>query len=146
MVALLALAGCSAPLRKQLVENQRPVVRLTYAPVDTTQREFYVYRMYWTGFDADGRVIRFEYAVDPPSDAGADTVWNATTMTTLSFTFSASQPESLNSAQPLPPGLPRLRDPGGGQPGRCTRRRSRAPSTPSASRRWCASTTPRPAP
>ena len=101
VLALLALAGCSAPLRKQLVENQRPVVRLTYAPVDTTQREFYVYRMYWTGFDADGRVVRFEYAVDPPSDAGADTVWNATTMTTLSFTFLATQPESLKGAQPL---------------------------------------------
>ena len=100
-IALLAAAGCSAPLRKQLAENQRPTVRLTYAPVDTTQREFYVYRMYWTGFDADGRVVRFEYAVDPPSDAGQDTVWVATTMTTLSFTFTASQPESIKSAQPL---------------------------------------------
>jgi hypothetical protein len=76
-------------------------VRLTYAPVDTTQSEFYVYQMYWTGFDPDGRVVRYEYAVDPPSDAGADTAWVVTTRTTETITFSATQPESLRTTRPI---------------------------------------------
>jgi len=101
LVAVLLAAGCSAPLSKQLVENQRPTVRLTYAPVDTSHAEFYVYRMYWVGFDPDGRVVHFEYCVDPPGGAGADTQWVKTGENSLSFTFSATQPESLGSAQPL---------------------------------------------
>ena len=56
-LVLALAAGCGRELRDKLAPNQRPTVRLTYAPVDTTQREFYVYRMYWTGFDADGRMF-----------------------------------------------------------------------------------------
>jgi hypothetical protein len=100
-LGLVVSAGCARELRDTLAPNQRPTVRLTYAPVDTTQREFYVYRMYWTGFDADGRVVRFEYAVDPPGDAGADTAWIATARNSEAITFSATQPESLRSGQPL---------------------------------------------
>jgi hypothetical protein len=104
VLAILGLAlsaGCSRKFSRDLVPDQRPTMRLTYAPVDTTQREFYVYRMYWTGFDADGRVVRYEYAVDPPGDAGADTEWAATTLNSQTITFSATQPESLGIARPL---------------------------------------------
>ena len=48
--------------------------------------------MNWVGFDADGRVIRFEYAIDPPSDAGVDTEWVATTNNEQTFNFTASIP------------------------------------------------------
>ena len=98
-LVLALAAGCGRELRDTLAPNQRPTVRLTYAPVDTTQREFYVYRMYWTGFDADGRVVRYEYAVDPPGDAGADTQWVGTTQHEQTFTFTASRPESLDRAR-----------------------------------------------
>ncbi len=102
LLAGLALAlsmGCGRELRDTLVANERPTVRLTYAPVDTTQREFYLYQMYWTGFDADGRVVRYEYAVDPPSDAGADTSWVATIRSSETITFTATQPESLGTTR-----------------------------------------------
>jgi hypothetical protein len=88
-----ALAGCDRNLSGALAPDQRPTVRLTFAPVDTSQAEFYVYRMYWTGFDADGRVVRYEYAVDPPGEAGADTPWVATTRSEEEITFSAPVPE-----------------------------------------------------
>ncbi len=100
-LGLMVSAGCSRELRDTLAPNQRPTVRLTCAPVDTTQREFYVYQMYWTGFDADGRVVRYEYAVDPPSDAGADTNWVATIRSSETITFTATQPESLRTTRAI---------------------------------------------
>jgi hypothetical protein len=106
LLALAVLAGlgsfgCSKDLKSTILPNQRPTIRLTYAPVDTTQAEFYVYKMNWVGFDADGRIVRFEYAVDPPSDAGLDTTWVATTNNEQTFNFSASVPGNPNVPQPL---------------------------------------------
>ena len=106
LLALAVLAGlgsygCSKDMKNTILPNQRPTMRLTYAPVDTTQAEFYTYKMNWVGFDADGRVIRFEYAIDPPSDAGLDTEWVATTNNEQTFNFSASIPGDPTVPQPL---------------------------------------------
>ena len=74
----LALMGCSTPLRHLLLPNQPPTVRLTAAPIDTTGRYFYSYILDWVGFDPDGRVDHYLYAVDPPDSAGRDTAWVVT--------------------------------------------------------------------
>ena len=100
VLALAALAvagalGCSQKLQGQLIPNQRPTVRFTWAPIDTTSEFFYVYRMNWVGFDPDGRVTRFQYVVDPPTRAGSDTQWVSTTRNEETITFTATKPESL---------------------------------------------------
>lgn len=100
MLAGLGSSGCSSKTKAVFLPNERPTVRLVSAPVDTTQEYFYVYRMGWVGFDPDGRVVRFEYAIDPPSLAGADTAWISTTRNEQIVTFTATQPESLQSVQP----------------------------------------------
>ena len=101
VLAGLGSAGCSQDLKDTILPNERPTVRLTYAPVDTTQAEFYTYKLYWVGFDPDGRVVRFEYAIDPPSDAGLDTAWVGTTDYEQIFNFSASEPVDVNVPEPL---------------------------------------------
>ena len=101
VLAGLGSYGCSKTLKNTILPNQRPTMRLTYAPVDTTQAEFYTYKMNWVGFDADGRVTRFEYAIDPPSDAGLDTEWVATTNNEQTFNFTASIPGDPTVPQPL---------------------------------------------
>ncbi len=105
LVALVALvtAGCSKKLMQQLVPNQAPEVRLTAAPVtpDSLRPDFYAYTMQWAGYDPDGRVDHFVYAVDPPDPyrppdpakgSPADTFWHATTKNEQTFFFSAERP------------------------------------------------------
>ena len=95
--ALLALAGCAKGVEKQFVSNQIPVVRLTHAPVTPTSREQYAYRMNWIGYDPDGRVDHFIYAIDPANLDRPDTTWQATTLNEQLFYFRASNPdEPLN--------------------------------------------------
>jgi hypothetical protein len=55
------------------------------ANADTTGT--YAYEVSWAGFDPDGRVVRFWYAVDPPGRANADTVWVKTTANRQLFIF-----------------------------------------------------------
>ncbi len=104
LAALLGLgsAGCSKQLKNTVIPNQLPTVRLTYAPIDTTSEFFYVYRMNWVGYDPDGRVVRFEYVVDPPTAVDAVIPWVSTTNNEQTITFTATKPESLPT-----PGHPR---------------------------------------
>ncbi|MCC6349361.1 MAG: hypothetical protein IT347_07210 [Candidatus Eisenbacteria bacterium] len=77
---LLAAAtfGCDKPGVKFLIPNERPSVDLTAAPVSSADTAWYSYKMNWSGFDPDGRVERFEYAIDPPTTPDADTLWVST--------------------------------------------------------------------
>src|SRR5262245_33205993 len=81
-VAVLVGAGCSKKLVTQLVPNQPPEVRLATAPVrsDPNRPDFYAYTMQWSGYDPDGRVDHFVYAIDPESltYSPADTTWHNT--------------------------------------------------------------------
>jgi len=61
VLACLA-AGCGTDERP----NQPPTARLTSAPPDGSEASFRI-DLSWTGSDPDGRVDRFEYAVDPPA-------------------------------------------------------------------------------
>jgi hypothetical protein len=77
--------------------NQRPVVRLTSAPPDTSGRVSYSVRIYWSGFDPDGEVACFLYAIDPP--ASGDTSWVRTTENSGYFRFSTTRADSASFGQ-----------------------------------------------
>jgi len=100
VLAALGSVGCGRELKGTLVPNQPPTVRLTYAPIDTTHAEFYTYRMNWIGYDSDGRVVRFEYVVDPPTQVGAVIPWVRTTNNEEVITFRATTPVDLHAVQP----------------------------------------------
>jgi hypothetical protein len=97
LAALLAvvvagsLCGCS---KKQLagvagvaLPNLPPTVELSQVPAPGDTAGTYAYELSWAGFDPDGRVTRFFYAVDPPSQAAAETLWVGTTANRAKFTF-----------------------------------------------------------
>ncbi len=81
LLAAIAASGCDKPGVKFLVPNERPSVDLTAAPLSQADTSWYAYKMNWSGNDPDGRVVRFEYAIDPPREqAGVtqDTLWVST--------------------------------------------------------------------
>jgi hypothetical protein len=91
---LIAVAGCNKKPTVPLVSgNQSPTVRITFAPIDTTNRNYYVITINWIGFDPDGRVDHFLYAIDPPKEAGQDTVWQSTTDNTITRSFPCPLPD-----------------------------------------------------
>src|SRR5437667_3922056 len=89
-------SGCSKQLQHMMLPNQRPTVRLTAAPIDTTGRYFYSYILDWVGFDPDGRVDHYLYAVDPPDSAGRDTAWVVTRSNEERLQFRSSRPDPLD--------------------------------------------------
>jgi hypothetical protein len=96
-----ALTGCSKDGGGTRVSNLRPEVRLTNAPVSTEDRYFYAYRLNWVGHDPDGRIDHFEYAIDPPTTTNAETTWTSTTNNEQIVFFRASNPEDIDSAEPV---------------------------------------------
>lgn len=81
LAALLGVGACSKMhIIPNTVQNQLPIVRITAAPIDSNAtctpdpaRSCYSLTLMWTGYDPDGRVDHYLYAVDPP--ASPDTVW-----------------------------------------------------------------------
>jgi len=61
----LAGAGCSGHRQDHPLVNQPPHVRVTGGPRDGT-RAHYQTRIYWSGWDDDGVIDHYEYALDPP--------------------------------------------------------------------------------
>src|SRR5262245_45995385 len=93
LVSLVGL-GCSKKVSNTLLPNEPPVIRLSHAPIDQSDTTFYAFRMNWVGYDTDGRVDHFIYAVDPTdqqlqSDAVPDTSWHATNKNEQIFFFKA---------------------------------------------------------
>src|SRR5262249_6583259 len=83
-----AVASCSKDkLGGTLLPNQPPTVELSQVPANSDTTGTYAYEVSWAGFDADGRVVRFWYAVDPPSAALAETAWVKTTDNRRLFIF-----------------------------------------------------------
>src|ERR1041385_4169588 len=60
---------------------------MSQAPTSTTQPFFYSYELRWAGYDIDGHIDHFRYAIDPPDTPGADTAWVKTTENRKSFLF-----------------------------------------------------------
>jgi hypothetical protein len=64
VVVVLWAASCAkAPTPPAKHVEQTPQTELTYAPVQYDTTTFRVH-FYWTGYDDDGEVVRFHYAVD----------------------------------------------------------------------------------
>ena len=79
LVALVVALGCAKDKNPIQIENRRPEVRLTSAPIDTSGLYYYSYTVNWVGFDPDGRVDHYLFTIDPQTLApGQDTVWERT--------------------------------------------------------------------
>ncbi len=94
-VVALLLPGCGSDPGGTALPNLRPEVRLTAAPRPLSETNYQV-ALSWSGYDPDGRIERFEYALDPAPDA--DTAWIATTAFTLDLALPSTSPSS-----PVPP-------------------------------------------
>ena len=103
---LMAGWGCSGkkPTVPIVPGNRPPTVRITNAPLDTTKRNYYVITLNWIGFDPDGRVDHFLFAIDPPKDPGNDTTWTTTTDNTLTRFFPCPLPDKQIGIQVQPGG------------------------------------------
>lgn len=67
LIALLALlAGCSSGPNDRPVRNRPPFAKITGGPLNGS-RNSYTALVYWAGWDDDGVVRHFEYALDPPA-------------------------------------------------------------------------------
>lgn len=102
LLALLLVAsatGCERKLHLPLVPDQRPVLTLTQAPAGGNTAYFYSYEIRWTAYDPDGRVDHYEFVVDPPTAAGADTPWVRTTDNRRTFVFESGDPDSLGTKE-----------------------------------------------
>ncbi len=97
-IPVLLASGCSRnKLDLPVVQNLRPVVKLTFAPASTSVPSYYSCEFYWTGADADGFVHHYLYCVDPPTPVGADTPWVATTDNRAIFSFRSDDPNPPGS-------------------------------------------------
>lgn len=96
LLALATIAGCQKKILVPPHENERPVVRFSRAPSKSGDLYDYSYAMEWTGFDPDGELTGFVYAVDPPKPTAAvpepDTAWVSTAAFGGTFEFHATQP------------------------------------------------------
>ena len=96
MFSIAWLPACSKQAALPLLPNQRPTLDVTQAPASSTQPFFYAYEVRWAGFDADGRIDHFRYAIDPPTEADADTPWVNTNENRKSFLFHSDKLDSLS--------------------------------------------------
>jgi len=100
--AITALfAGCDyAPKIANPISNEKPTVRLTAAPVSELKSDsvFYAYRINWVGYDPDGRVDHFLYAIDPPSVDRVDSTWTETRLNEQFLLFRARNPDNINTS------------------------------------------------
>ena len=104
-LAGLLASGCSRNSKLPFqVANLLPEVRVTSAPIDINAvcapdaaRSCYSLTFNWVGYDPDGRVDRFIYAVDPPDNG--DTTWITTTDNEKRLVFDA--PSLSNRADSL---------------------------------------------
>lgn len=89
------LPACSKMSPTPLGPNTRPTLEVTQAPVSATQPFFYAYELRWAGFDVDGRIDHFRYAIDPPTTPNSDTVWVNTKENRQSFLFRSDKVDTL---------------------------------------------------
>ena len=86
LLGAVHLSGCADSLDpKPPPEPQAPETELTYAPIPGDTTSFRV-RFFWTGYDKDGEVVRFRYAIDADSMRPANE-WTATTAKDTTFLF-----------------------------------------------------------
>ncbi len=94
---LLALVAGSCGKKAgvfELIPNERPRVSLTAAPVNEADTAYYAYKISWSGYDPDGRVQYYLYAIDPKGGALPETTWIRTTKNAETIFFRASNPDT----------------------------------------------------
>jgi hypothetical protein len=98
----VGLSGCDGPAHTVLIPNQPPTVRITRAPRSVRDTAYYAVNLNWIGYDPDGRVGYYDYAVDPPTGPGSDTTWSRTVLSeqTILFRTSISNPATNTAEQP----------------------------------------------
>jgi hypothetical protein len=93
-MALGAFTGCDDDMGR-LIPNNPPGARLTAHPPDSGTAGYEV-EFRWDGWDSDGEVDYFLYAIDPPDMYGsADSVWTRTDAYFGHFVFKASDFDTL---------------------------------------------------
>jgi hypothetical protein len=94
-LVLALAAGCSKePTRVSERFGSAPQTELTYAPLDLDTTSFRVH-LYWNGYDNDGEVTRYHFAVD--ADSLAPLVnWKTTTATDTTLQFSVDPISALH--------------------------------------------------
>jgi len=114
LALLLGMAsGCNKKIHLPTVTAQRPVLRLSAAPIDTLGPDgrktsyVYHYKMNWIAYDPDGRVDHYLYTIDPPGSPGGgvegdstecgrpanrDTAWCSTRLNEKEIFFRAAVP------------------------------------------------------
>ena len=79
------MTGCSNSVKPRPYEASRPETELTYAPVDNDTTSFRV-RLYWNGFDKDGEVTHFIFAIDADTSRPV-AEWKSTSAKDSTFLF-----------------------------------------------------------
>ena len=107
---MAALNGCSTKVSGTLIPDIPPTVELTNAPIsrDASNPYFYAYQVNWSGYDPDGRIDHYEYAIDPPTIVvrdtskcnNGDTCWISTTKNEEILFFRATHPDSIRGNNP----------------------------------------------
>ncbi len=90
----IPILGCSKKAGGKLFPDQPPTVRLTNAPYSEVTRYYYSITINWIGFDPDGRIDHFLFAIDPPKDPGSDTTWEVTTRNQVTRSFPSTNPDN----------------------------------------------------
>jgi hypothetical protein len=101
-VILLACVSCSHPPDVER-GNRRPGVRLTGGPVEGDSVS-YASEFFWTGWDEDGIIDHYQYAIDIPADftleeingvADVGIAWRDTSAFRSRFRFTTSKQDSI---------------------------------------------------
>jgi len=95
LLVLPVLSGCGNKTAGVLVENKRPTLALSNAPIENSV-QFYSVHLNWFASDEDGQVVRYIYTTDPP--AMGDTVWTSTNSSEVTVFFPSTSPPNT-----LPP-------------------------------------------
>jgi hypothetical protein len=74
LVVCVAIAGCGHET-DELIENDPPIVQITGGPLNQST-DSYTARIFWTGWDEDGIITHFQYALDPPPEFSEEEIGN----------------------------------------------------------------------
>lgn len=103
----LIVAGCGAQRSGPYGVNRRPHVRLVAGPASGDSVR-YNSAFTWYGWDDDGVIDHYQYAIDIPGRFTQDDIdnlptpeiaWHDTLVTEAGFVFPAARPETLRSAE-----------------------------------------------
>jgi len=80
---LIAVVGCGSKRIDEPVDLQAPFIQITGGPLDdpdgSLDPQSYTARIFWTGWDEDGVITHYEFAIDPPLDFTDEEIGNPET-------------------------------------------------------------------